>query len=170
MSCWGWATWNDRWNMFIDDIDYLYHNLKDKDMNYAALPETDMFDQIKRNYQGTLKTWAIKWYATIFINKGLCLYPKQTLVDNIGFDGTGDNSGLQLNTYNNTLLNTKIQVKPISIFKESLTGKKYLIEAYKRIDKIQSKDFKLTDKLRNRYPSIVNLIFRIYKFVTKKHK
>jgi hypothetical protein len=41
------------------------------------------------NLNGKANTWAIFWYAAIFRNKGLCLYPSRSLVQNAGLDGTG---------------------------------------------------------------------------------
>ena len=49
------------------------------------------FDQIKLNKKGKLDTWAIFWYASIYLNKGLSLHPKESYVQNIGHDGEGEN-------------------------------------------------------------------------------
>ncbi|WP_217496506.1 hypothetical protein [Providencia heimbachae] len=53
----------------------------------------NFFSQIRNNLNGTLNTWAIFWYATIFSNNGLCLNPTKSLVINIGNDGSGENCG-----------------------------------------------------------------------------
>ena len=45
-----------------------------------------------RNKKNKLNTWAIFWNATIFYHNGLCLNPVKSLVKNIGFDGSGENS------------------------------------------------------------------------------
>lgn len=169
MSCWGWGTWSDRWALFIDDIDYLYNTLKNEDMNYAGVTETDMFDQIERNYNGTLKTWAIKWYATIFLNEGLCLYPKETLVDNIGFDGSGMHCNSDSNLYKTKLKNKKIIVLPVEL-KENNNGKQYLIYAFKRINNILTQNYTILERFRNKNPSFTNFLFRIYNNVTRKYK
>jgi hypothetical protein len=50
-------------------------------------------EQLEANAQGILNTWAVKWYASIFLSGGLCLYPNKTLVQNNGLDGSGTNSG-----------------------------------------------------------------------------
>ena len=34
-------------------------------------------------------SWAVRWYASAFINNMLTLYPAKTFVKNIGDDGTG---------------------------------------------------------------------------------
>jgi len=36
-------------------------------------------------------SWAIRWYLSVFIKNGLVLYPRKSLVENSGFDGSGVN-------------------------------------------------------------------------------
>lgn len=174
MSCWGWATWIDRWEMFIDDIEYLYKAIPESDnfksFNGTGLAEPNMFDQIRKNNNGELYTWAIKWYSTIFLNQGLCLYPHSSIVKNIGCDGTGVNSGIAPETQNGPLFAKKITVKLISPIHESKKGKKYLIAAYQRIIDIKNNNYYFLDKQRNKYPKTINYLFRIYNFFIKKHK
>src|SRR5690606_5120794 len=40
-------------------------------------------------------SWAIRWYASVFLNNGLVLYPSKSLVENIGHDGTGVHSNIE---------------------------------------------------------------------------
>ncbi|WP_230853629.1 hypothetical protein, partial [Vibrio harveyi] len=49
--------------------------------------------QIEDNANNKLNTWAVFWYATIFEHNGLCLNPTESLVFNIGNDGSGENCG-----------------------------------------------------------------------------
>ena len=60
----------------------------------------DYWAQLMANHEGRLKTWAVYWYASVFARNGLCLHPRQSLVQNIGFDGSGENCGLQTNVNN----------------------------------------------------------------------
>jgi hypothetical protein len=39
--------------------------------------------------EGKLDSWAVRWSYTLFKNKGYCIYPIHSFIDNIGFDGTG---------------------------------------------------------------------------------
>ena len=130
MSCWGWATWKRAWDTRITDIPYLYKNLPTRsdfhDFNLDG--SINQFSQIEQNYKGLLKTWAIKWYATIFINDGLCLYPKYSLVENIGMDGSGSNTLCTDGLYD-VALATKINIYKISL-KESKYAKAYLKRFY----------------------------------------
>ena len=92
MNCWGWATWQDKWKYFQKDTDYLIDNFSKKMIKDFDLDNSGIFwPQILDNKQGTIDTWAIYWYATIFLNQGLCLNSTQSYVRNIGLDGSGEN-------------------------------------------------------------------------------
>lgn len=94
MNCWGWATWEDRWKKFEKKPLELVNTWKKEDIYMFNLEGTyDFWNQVERNAEGSLNTWAIFWYATIFKNQGLCLNPGTTLVKNIGHDGSGVNCG-----------------------------------------------------------------------------
>ncbi|MDR1715566.1 MAG: glycosyltransferase [Prevotella sp.] len=161
MSCWGWATWKRAWDKRITDIPYLYKSLPVRsdfhDFNLNG--SINQFSQIEQNYEGTLKTWAIKWYATIFINNGLCLYPHKSLVDNIGVDGSGTNSIALDNRYNVDLAGS-IVVNKIPI-KENKYAKKYLQRFY-----IYGKDSSWEKRLK-RYLKSTSLHY-IYKNIRYK--
>jgi hypothetical protein len=42
---------------------------------------------------GRVNSWAIRWYLAAFLFNGLTLYPRQSLISNIGFDGSGTHCG-----------------------------------------------------------------------------
>ncbi|WGL63768.1 glycosyltransferase [Pseudomonas sp. CW003PS] len=94
MNCWGWATWSDRWKHFKKDPEGLIKNWTSDDKKAFDLGGTGVFwSQVLGNAAGKLNTWAIFWYATIFQNKGLCLNPTVSYVENIGHDGSGVHCG-----------------------------------------------------------------------------
>jgi len=43
--------------------------------------------------RGAVDSWAIRWYASVFLAGGLCLHPSASLVVNIGHDGSGTHCG-----------------------------------------------------------------------------
>ena len=49
----------------------------------------DYYEHLKANAENRIRTWAIKWYASIFLKKGLSLHPYPSLTNNIGHDGQG---------------------------------------------------------------------------------
>ncbi len=91
---WGWATWEDAWNHFDTDTTNLLEQIKQKKngIKYFNLDNTfNNISPIKANISEEIKTWAIKWYASIFLNNGLCLTPYNSLIENVGLDGSGEN-------------------------------------------------------------------------------
>ncbi len=94
MNCWGWATWKDRWTHFEKDTDKLISEFSREDIYRFNLDNAhDFWSQVEMNKSGRINTWAIYWYAAIFKNNGLCLGPTESLVQNVGFDGSGTHCG-----------------------------------------------------------------------------
>ena len=92
-DCWGWATWRDRWELFNEDGNKLYTELKNRDLFSdfdfnGAYPFSRMLrDQIF----GANDSWAIRWHASLYLENRLTLYPKHSFVSNIGLDSSGEN-------------------------------------------------------------------------------
>ena len=92
MDCWGWATWEDRWKHFEKDPEKLISTFSRSEISRFDLEDSGIFwNQVVDNANGKINTWAIFWYATIFMHNGLCLNPARTYVENIGHDGSGEN-------------------------------------------------------------------------------
>lgn len=108
---WGWATWQRAWKHFEPDIDLLMSKFDSKKINDFSIDGTmNFWKQMNEFKQKKNNSWAIRWYASIFLEKGLTLNPAQSLIDNIGHDGTGVHSG------KNTMYSVSISNKPISEF------------------------------------------------------
>jgi hypothetical protein len=111
MNCWGWATWKDRWNNYEKNPQKLIESFSKKNIYEFNLDNaTNFWEQVEKNYNKQMNTWAIFWYTTIFKNQGLCLNPTQSFVENIGFDGTGTNTGCRDN-YSSNLSRQNYQIK-----------------------------------------------------------
>lgn len=98
---WGWATWKDRW----DNIDwkigdapsFFQSENKIKRFNRGG---SDMSNMLKAQLNGEIDSWAIRWDYHMYKHNAYCLRPVKTLVNNIGFDGTGIHSGdMDTSTY-----------------------------------------------------------------------
>lgn len=89
--CWSWATWQRAWKYFSNDIDALYNHWKNDWDTFNHWGDANLQKQLENNYKGTLYTWFIKWHAVVLAMGGLTLWPRKTLVYNIGCDGTGEN-------------------------------------------------------------------------------
>ena len=97
-SCWGWATWSDRWRDFIkfsknkkliqeeyNDIQYDYN----KKSNFNVNESYNYLKMLKKQINSQFNSWGILFYLFSFHKKFLNLFPPFTLVENRGFDGSG---------------------------------------------------------------------------------
>ncbi|MES2445715.1 MAG: sugar transferase [Bacteroidota bacterium] len=110
-TSWGWATWDRAWQHFEPNIDTLLKQFDSKKKSEFAIEGTmNFWKQMQDFKKGKNNSWAIRWYASIFLKGGLTLNPSQSLVNNIGHDGTGVHSGL------NDIYNVIINPQPIKDF------------------------------------------------------
>jgi hypothetical protein len=94
-SCWGWATWQRAWAKFEPSADKLLSGLHTRKQRreFNIEGRTDYYRMLQNQSTGKIDAWAIRWYASVFLNNGLCLHPGKSLVNNIGHDGTGIHCG-----------------------------------------------------------------------------
>jgi glycosyl transferase family 2 len=94
-STWGWATWDRAWKAFdwsmpgasefLEDPE----NRKQFDLGGAYPYSKDLENRQRGRGHG----WGIIWYYCVFREDGLCLFPRQSLVANLGLDGSGTHFG-----------------------------------------------------------------------------
>jgi hypothetical protein len=153
----GWATWKNRWEYLEKDADLLIsklHDLPDFDLvNYNCGFGNEFYEQLIRNADKRLKTWAVKWHTSIFLNGGVTLFPKHSLIDNIGFDNSGEHCGTfkpHFSKINNKWM-PEITDIPIEINKIALESfKKYYIKYY-----VSKKKTRIIKKIYGRLQSIL---------------
>lgn len=151
MSCWGWATWADRWAHYERDPDALAGQFSEADISRFNLDgANDFWSQVLANQSGELNTWAVFWYATIFRNNGLCLSPLNSYVENIGFDGSGSHGVVNASYARRSLNDNKTPDFPDDIT-ENLKAleqlKAYHLYKPTKIEKLRRKLNKLVGKL-----------------------
>ena len=114
-TSWGWATWDRAWINFEPDIDQLISQFNtEKKHQFSIEGAMNFWKQIEEFKSGKNNSWAIRWYASIFLKGGLTLNPSQSLINNIGHDGTGIHSGLT------DIYNVIINPQPIHSFPEKI--------------------------------------------------
>ncbi|HKG07040.1 MAG TPA: hypothetical protein VKB19_11305 [Pedobacter sp.] len=114
-SSWGWATWERAWKHFEPDIHILEASFdKNKIAAFSIDHTMNFWKQIQEFKKGKNNSWAIRWYASIFLKGGLTLNPARSLVNNIGHDGSGVHSGI------NDIYHVIINPNPITQFPEVL--------------------------------------------------
>ena len=90
-TSWGWATWRRAWDKFdAGATGYdLLKNDKQSIYRFNCSGSYDYFNMLERQLKGEIDSWAIRWYLSVFLRNGMVLFPKISLIENIGFDGTG---------------------------------------------------------------------------------
>ncbi len=84
---WGWATWKDRWV----DIDWAVSDYNTFKKSKTLRKEfkrggSDVYGMLKRQMEGSLDSWAIRWFYHQFKVNGITLFPLYSKVYNDGFD------------------------------------------------------------------------------------
>lgn len=93
-SSWGWGTWRDRWKKFSFDNDIL-KRLKssgEKSVDLATWGN-DCEQMILETIAGRGDVWDAYWSLQMIENNGICVLPYESLIRNIGFDGSGVHCG-----------------------------------------------------------------------------
>jgi hypothetical protein len=91
-GCWGWATWRRAWKNYNDDASHLLTAMSERDtFAFDMQGSYGNLEALQRNAEGTLDTWFVRWYASVFLQGGLSVYPGRSLTRNIGFGGMGTN-------------------------------------------------------------------------------
>lgn len=96
-SCWGWATWRRAWEKNDFNLSDYIDSKKDGmikryygDSGIARWMNFYFEDAFKPH----CRVWSTAWAYSIMKHDGLCVNPTVNLVENIGFDDTGVNGGL----------------------------------------------------------------------------
>lgn len=120
----GWATWKRGWDLFEKDGVKLLKELKEKRLerefnfnngyNYTKMLE----DQVA----GRNDSWAVRWYASVFLTNKLTLYSGKSLVRHIGYGGT--NFGFT-NVLDVNVSDMPIKIEPIKIEEHKAARKEF---------------------------------------------
>ena len=126
-TSWGWATWARAWKNFEPDVDKLMQQFnKEKIHQFSIESNMNFWKQMQQFKAGKNNSWAIRWYASIFLKGGLTLNPSQSLIQNIGHDGTGVHSN------NEDIYQVQIARQPVTEFPTALQENKQSYEAIKQ--------------------------------------
>jgi hypothetical protein len=135
-TSWGWATWDRAWNQFQPDINVLMKQFDRKRISdFSIEGNMNFWKQMQEFKSGRNNSWAIRWYASMFLNGGLALHPSQSLVNNIGHDGSGIHSGM------NDIYNVIINPEPVTVFPKLMEENKAAHEAIKDFLKTRKGSF-----------------------------
>lgn len=91
VTSWGWATWTRAWRCFDAEAKGYALLAAEPAMRHAFNMHGayDYFGMLAKQQRGEVDSWAIRWNLSVFLQGGLVLYPRRSLVRNLGFDGSG---------------------------------------------------------------------------------
>jgi len=90
---WGWSTWKTKWS--LEHISTLLARVaihEEKDTKFKIPPDIKRYLEDERFYKGEIDIWSILWSLEHYLNQAYTIHPSFSLVENIGFDGTGVHS------------------------------------------------------------------------------
>lgn len=125
-TSWGWATWQRAWQHFNPNINQLMAQFNaERRHAFSIEGKMNFWKQMLDFKKGKNNSWAIRWYASIFLKGGLTLNPAQSLINNIGHDGSGIHSGI------NDIYNVVINPKAVKNFPSVLVENEQAYQAIK---------------------------------------
>jgi hypothetical protein len=108
-SCWGWGTWKRAWAKMEEDTCLLKSKFTDEMKYRFNIDGTyDSWGILERQCAGKIDSWAIRWYASVFLSDGLCLHTSRSITKNIGHDASGIHCGTS-------------SIYDVKVFKELIT-------------------------------------------------
>lgn len=140
IGSWGWATWKRAWHLFNPDGKALLDELERRKL-------TRTFDfngsyrftrMLRRQISGKNNSWAIRWNASLFLADVLSLNVGRSLVQNVGFDGSGTNCGGG-GLYSSQLYMERIPVEKIEPVEENAEARMAFARYYSRTNSFMAK-------------------------------
>lgn len=130
VTSWGWAVWKRSWDHFEPDVKKLMPRFS-KEMIYKFNVDGAVryWKQMKDFKKGKNNSWAVRWYASMFLNGGLALNPSHSLIQNIGSDGSGVHSGVT------EIFDVSLNADPVTIFPDKIEENPHAVEKIRRFFK-----------------------------------
>ena len=156
-DCWGWATWKRAWTIFEPDGKKLQRELQERNLQseFDFDGSYPYYKMMEDQSNGLNQSWAVRWYASVFIKGMMTLYPGKSLVHNIGLDSSGTHCS------DTDIYNTAVNMNRVAEVETSVEVSQHAREAFKRFFKgSQSKNPDLTifQKLKNIIRPFYNLV------------
>lgn len=127
MHPWGWATWKRGWDLLNTDTKYLLRKMRFKTNKFNLGGNCGSYGNLYCQKVGLVDSWYIRFYASLFLEKKLILFPGKTMVLNRGCDGSGTHCGndlIQMNYFN-------VMLEPICLHDISVEESKCAYNAFK---------------------------------------
>ena len=130
---WGWGTWKKYWlECDFEQYENYKNLLSDRKelekFNYCGEATGTFLDA---QINGVIDSWLIRWYFHIFKNNGKCIWLKETMIYNSGFDGTGKHK-VKFDRFNQKIDKDKMNKDRNIVFKDDLSYDQEIIREFRR--------------------------------------
>jgi hypothetical protein len=94
VTSWGWATWKRAWQCFDPHATgwEILQTQPQLRFRFNLDGHYDYFSLLKFHQQGQIDSWFVRWYWTVFRQRGYAIFPPVSYVRNMGLDGSGTHS------------------------------------------------------------------------------
>ena len=126
-QCWGWATWNDRWETVdweVSDFNYLARNKKRR--KAFDMGGNDLFRTLEMEHRERIESWAVRWAYAASKQKMWTVNPMLSKVQNIGLKSSTSHVGWHDERHNVELLGNKTIIDP------NVQPDEKLVQAFKK--------------------------------------
>lgn len=119
VSTWGWGTWKSKWQLVRFNKLNMYERLKllFQKSSFNLDGSYDYYTMKLKKDKGLIQSWGIDLWYFAYKNKMQSIFPPNSLVTNIGFDGSGTNKGKKNTSIRNEYLTVEL-LEASSIFEK----------------------------------------------------
>lgn len=128
-NSWGWATWKRGWEYFEPDAEKLLAKIKEEGREREFDLGYHFTRMLQEQCEGKINSWAVRWNASLFVNRKLSLNAGRPLVINGGF-GEGATHCNTPDLFSVKLTREELHPSLITPVKEDLTMRNKLRKTY----------------------------------------
>lgn len=147
-DCWGWATWKRSWKLFDNNSSNLLKKIikRNYKKKFNLDNQYDFTSLLEENIK-MKRSWAVNWYASLFLNDKLNLYSSATMSKNVGFGLDSTNSKNEIIFPKSKEKENNYKYKKIDIL-ENAKGYKSLVKFYREY--FSPKEESIFQKFKNK--------------------
>ena len=119
-ACWGWAVWKRSWDILNTDARDLLRQLRWKKCDFDIDNSGPFYGLLYCQKLGLVDSWAVLFYASLFLKNKLVLYPGISCAQIGGVDGSGTHSGNNQDMFNVTMANRSICLDDIPVMEDRI--------------------------------------------------
>jgi hypothetical protein len=89
---WGWATWADRWQDYEVSLKRIVGRFEENRLSISSFAQDMAIICKHEDYlEGREDIWSVPWILNHYLTSSFAVYPRESVIENIGFDGSGQN-------------------------------------------------------------------------------